>query len=141
MILVQAEQNARVFVAEMIDDAVVQTAITGAGIETHIGDADPTQHLGGNITAPGDVRVRPAFDLVQPHRSPNHVAVRWLAAQLLRQWRLPRLHQPGFPAHASSAYMTRKRRQTGRSRGPADATQRSGGTADADSTGVRHAFI
>jgi len=67
MILVQAEQNTRPLVAEVVDDAVVQPAVARAGVEADIGNAKAAQHLCGDVATPGDRLVRFAFDPIQLH--------------------------------------------------------------------------
>ena len=49
--LVQAEQHLRLLVAEIVDDAVVQAAIAGAGIERDIGNVERAQHVGDDVAA------------------------------------------------------------------------------------------
>ena len=49
--LVQAEQHLRLLVAEIIDDAVVQAAIAGAGIERDIGNVERAQRVGDDVAA------------------------------------------------------------------------------------------
>ena len=70
MILVQAKQNARPLIAEMVDEAVMQPAITRARVEADIANAQAAEHLRGNVAAPGDSLVRFSFDPVQLHHSP-----------------------------------------------------------------------
>src|SRR5262245_9416378 len=67
MVLVQAQQDARALVAEMVDDAVVQTAVARAGVEADIGHAKAAEHLGRDVAAPGDVLVRPSINSVELH--------------------------------------------------------------------------
>src|SRR5215469_8696521 len=69
MILMQAENDAGVFVAEMIDDAVVKAAIAGARIEADIADAEAPQHLGGDIAAPGHAAVGLSFQAIETHQA------------------------------------------------------------------------
>jgi hypothetical protein len=71
VILVQAYDDARSLVAEMIDQAVVQSAIARAGVEADIGDAEPAQHLRGDVAAPGDFVVGFPFNSIQVHLSPR----------------------------------------------------------------------
>ena len=49
--LVQAEQHLRPFVAEIIDEAVVQPAIAGPRIEGDIGDVGRAQRIGHDVAA------------------------------------------------------------------------------------------
>ncbi len=49
--LVQAEQHLRLRVAEVVDDAVVEAAIAGAGVERDIGDVEGAQRVGGDVAA------------------------------------------------------------------------------------------
>ena len=67
VVLVHAQQHAGGVVAEVVDEAVVQAAVAGAGIEADIGDAEAPQHLGGDVAAPGDGLVGGSFDPVQVH--------------------------------------------------------------------------
>src|SRR2546423_9378276 len=71
VILVQADDDAGVDVAEMIDQTVVEPAIARAGVEADIGDAEPAQHLRRDVAAPGYPVVRFSFDFIQVHRSPR----------------------------------------------------------------------
>jgi len=57
MLLVQAQDHLRVAIAEMIDQAVVESAIGGTGIEADIGNAQGAQHVGGDVAAPARRRV------------------------------------------------------------------------------------
>ena len=72
MILVQAQQDTRPFVAEVIDETVVEPAIARAGVEADIGNAQPAEHLCGDVAAPGHFLVRFSFDPVQLHLSPRY---------------------------------------------------------------------
>ena len=67
MVLVQAEDDAGILVAEMIDQAVVKAAIARAGIEADIADAETPQHLRGDIAAPGHAAVGVSFQSVETH--------------------------------------------------------------------------
>ena len=49
--LVQTEQHLRLFIAEVIDDAVVEAAIAGAWIERDVGHAGGAQGVGRDIAA------------------------------------------------------------------------------------------
>src|SRR5713226_3433641 len=71
MVLVQAQQDARLLVAEMVDDAVVQSTIARAGVEADIGNAKSAEHLGRNVAAPGDLFVGLSFNSVQLHLPPR----------------------------------------------------------------------
>src|ERR1700730_2278357 len=71
MVLVQTQQDTRPLVAEMIDDAVVQPAITRAGIQADIRDAEAAQHLSRTATAPGDDLVGLSFNAVELHPPPR----------------------------------------------------------------------
>ena len=57
MLFVQAEQDLGPFVAQVIDQAVMQPAVTCAGIERDEGDAEAAEHLRGDVAAPADARV------------------------------------------------------------------------------------
>jgi len=65
VVLVQAQEDAGLLVAEMIDDAVVQPAIARARIEADVADAAAAQHLRRDIAAPGHLVVGLSLDLVQ----------------------------------------------------------------------------
>ncbi len=67
MILVHAQDDAGILIAQMIDEAVVKTAIAGAGIEADVADAEPPQHLRGDIAAPRGARVRLSVQPVKTH--------------------------------------------------------------------------
>src|SRR5713101_9534668 len=81
MFFVQYEQNLRPLVAQIIDQAVVKTAITRSGHQGDEFDPELTQHLGNCITAPGHCDVfawlraldrfqcRPLLDVVASHAS------------------------------------------------------------------------
>ena len=49
--LVQAEQHLRPLIAEIIHQAVMQAAITGAGVERDIGDVERAQRIGHHVAA------------------------------------------------------------------------------------------
>ena len=70
MIFVQAEQNARPFIAEMVDEAVVQSAIARAGVEADIGNAQAAEHLRRDVAAPSDRLVGFSLNSIQLHRPP-----------------------------------------------------------------------
>src|SRR5260221_223532 len=55
--LVQTEQHLRLFVAEVIDDAVVQAAVARARIERQIRNVERTQHGSDRIAAPVFLRL------------------------------------------------------------------------------------
>ena len=63
MVLVHAKNNSWILISQMIDEAVVETAVARAGIEADIANAETPQHLRGDIAAPGDAAVRAAFQL------------------------------------------------------------------------------
>src|SRR5262249_2570435 len=67
VILVHAQQDRRHLVAEMIDEAVVQTAIAGARVEADIADAEAAQHLRGDVAAPADGFVDLALRRILKH--------------------------------------------------------------------------
>ena len=67
MVLVQAQDDAGILVAEMIDQAVVKPAIARAGVEADILDAETPQHLRGDIAAPGHAAVGVSFQSVETH--------------------------------------------------------------------------
>src|ERR1700761_8965575 len=67
MILVHAEDNSRVLVAEVIDQTVVKTAIARAGVEADIANAETPQHLRRDIAAPGHAAVGISLQLVETH--------------------------------------------------------------------------
>ena len=50
-LLVQAEQQLRPFVAEIVDQAVVQSAVARAGIDGDIGDVERAQRIGDDVAA------------------------------------------------------------------------------------------
>ena len=50
-LLVQAEQHLRPRIAEVIDQAVVQAAVAGAGVERDVGNVERAQRLGGDVAA------------------------------------------------------------------------------------------
>ncbi len=51
VLLVQAQQHLRALVAEVVDQAVVQSAKAGAGIDGDIGDVERAQRFGDSIAA------------------------------------------------------------------------------------------
>jgi len=67
MILVHAQDHARTLVAQMVDDGIVQTAVACAGVEAHIGELEPAQHLRGDVAAPPQFLVRLPLRLVPQH--------------------------------------------------------------------------
>ena len=67
MVLMQAEKNAGVLIAQMIDQGIVEAAIGGARIEADERDIEPAQHLRRDIAAPANRFVRRSLGLVQPH--------------------------------------------------------------------------
>ena len=67
MVLVQAQDDAGIFVAEMIDQAVVKAAIARAGVEADILDTETPQHLRRDIAAPGHAGVGVSFQSVETH--------------------------------------------------------------------------
>ena len=67
MVLVQAQDDAGILVAEMIDEAVVKAAIARAGVEADIRDAETPQHLRRDIAAPGHAAVGFSFQSVETH--------------------------------------------------------------------------
>ena len=73
MVLVQAEQHLRVFVAKIVDDGVVEPAIAGARIQRDVLDPEPAQHLGRDVAGPFHLPVaaqRGAVEILQHvHRS------------------------------------------------------------------------
>ena len=50
--LVQRQQHLRAFIAQPVDQAVMQAAIARAGIERHIGNVERAQQIGHGIAAP-----------------------------------------------------------------------------------------
>jgi hypothetical protein len=76
VLLVQAQQHLRPLVAELVDQAVVQPAIAGAGIERGVGQVQRAQHMCHHIAAPAAVRPRGQwpFDI---RRSERRVATRF----------------------------------------------------------------
>ena len=52
MLLMQHDEHLRLRIAQVIDQAVMQAAEAGAGIEQHIGDAQRPQQFGNHIAAP-----------------------------------------------------------------------------------------
>ena len=52
VLLVQAQQHLRVAVAEQVDEAVVQPAIGGAGVQRDIGQVELAQHQRDRVAAP-----------------------------------------------------------------------------------------
>ena len=52
VILVQAQQQLRVAVSEIVDQAVVKAAKAGTGVERDVLEVEPTQHLGRDVAAP-----------------------------------------------------------------------------------------
>src|SRR5580692_3029943 len=67
MVLVQAQDDAGILVAEMIDQAVVKAAIARARVEADILDAETPQHLRRNIAAPGHAAIGVSFQSVETH--------------------------------------------------------------------------
>ena len=69
VLLVQAQEHLRFGVAEQVDQAVVQAAIRGAGVERDIGQANLPEHQRHHIAAPviaGFVRQCRALDRAGP---------------------------------------------------------------------------
>ena len=72
VILMQAEQHLGVFVAEIVDDRIVEPAIAGAGVQRDVFDPEPAQHLGRDVAGPFHLAVsaqRGAVELQHVHRS------------------------------------------------------------------------
>ena len=72
VVLVQAEQHLRVFVAEIVHDRIVEPAIAGARVERDVFDAEPAQHLGRDVAGPFHLAVAAelrAVELQHVHRS------------------------------------------------------------------------
>ena len=67
MVFMQAQQHARIGIAQMVDDGIVQAAIAGAGVEAHIFKPEPAQHLRRHVRAPRHFKVRRAFWFVDIH--------------------------------------------------------------------------
>ena len=67
MILVQAQDDAGILVAQMIDQAVVKAPVARARIEADIAKPEPPQHLRRDIAAPGDAPIGFAFQPVETH--------------------------------------------------------------------------
>ncbi len=105
MVLVQAEQNAGLRVAEMVDQAVVQPAIARARVEADIGDAGAAQHLRGDVAAPGHLAVGLTRGLVDLHVLP-FVKMHRPGRTRLRQSCLPAPVPIGYPVARTSAYIS-----------------------------------
>src|SRR6185436_797289 len=58
------------FIAEMVDEAVVQSPIARAGVEADIGNAQAAEHLRRDVAAPSDRLVGFSLNSIQLHRSP-----------------------------------------------------------------------
>src|ERR1700686_4232074 len=71
MVLMQAQQDAGIFIAQMIDQAVMQPAVARARVEAEIADAATAQHLGRDVAAPSDLVVGFSFRLIQQHLLPS----------------------------------------------------------------------
>ncbi len=67
MIFVQAENDAGILVAEMVNQAVVKSAIARPWVEADKGDVKTAQHLRGDVTAPSDLVVGLSFNPIQLH--------------------------------------------------------------------------
>src|SRR5580658_6581134 len=67
MVLVHTENDSRILVAEMIDEAVMKSAIARARVKTDIANTEAPQHLRSDVTAPGDAAVGTAFQLIESH--------------------------------------------------------------------------
>src|SRR5579864_5099897 len=67
MILVQAQDDAGILVAEMVDQAVVEAAIARAGIEADVANAELPQHLRGDVAAPSHAAVGLSFHFIETH--------------------------------------------------------------------------
>ncbi len=97
VILVQAQQDARPLVAEVIDQAVVQPAIAGARIEADERDAEAAQHLRRDVAAPGHALVGFALRPVDLHRFPRE---KWSCGSVPHagqpQYRTRRLSRPAI---------------------------------------------
>jgi hypothetical protein len=70
MVFMQAQQDAGIFIAQMIDQAVMQPAIARARVEAEIADAAAAQHLGRDVAAPGNLVVGFSFRFIQQHLHP-----------------------------------------------------------------------
>ncbi len=64
MLLVQHQQHLRRTIAQVVDQAVVQAAIAGAGIERDVRDLQVAQHVGDDVAAPGLVGRRPGHGTI-----------------------------------------------------------------------------
>jgi hypothetical protein len=67
MIFVQANNDAGILVAEVVNQAIVKSAITRPRVEADERNIETPQHLRGDVASPSDLVVGLAFDLVQLH--------------------------------------------------------------------------
>ena len=67
MILVQAQQHAGIFIAQMVDEGIVQAAIAGTRIEAHIFEPEAPHHLRRNVAAKTDLVVDLSLRTIRPH--------------------------------------------------------------------------
>ena len=56
VLFVQADHHLRIVVAEIIDDAVVKSAIAGTGHQGDIFEVEPSGHFGNDVAAPLHLR-------------------------------------------------------------------------------------
>src|SRR5262245_32394336 len=67
MVLVQAEDDARIFIAEVVNDAVVESPVARPWVEADERNAKTAQHLRGDIAAPSDFVIGLPFNSVEFH--------------------------------------------------------------------------
>ncbi len=104
MVLMQAQQDAGIFIAQMIDQAVMQPAIARARVEAEIADAAAAQHLRRDVAAPGDLVVGLSFRLVQQHLHPlRPTRIRALQSRSRGRRRIQYVSARGATARAAQA--------------------------------------
>ena len=67
MVLMQADNDARILVPQMVDQTIVKPPIARPWVEADKWNSKPAQHLGGDIAAPSHLIVRLSYNLVQVH--------------------------------------------------------------------------
>ncbi len=72
VLLVQADEQLRITVAVVVDEAVVEASVAGAGNERDVGQAETAQQLCQRVAAPfhRDIAARDTFGIFCPHVGP-----------------------------------------------------------------------
>jgi hypothetical protein len=94
MVFVQAKDDAGILVAEVVNEAVVKSAIARAWVEANKRDVKSAEHLRGDVAAPRDLVVGFAFDLVQLHVVTRFLFVRCSSLTAVIQRRRWQTAQP-----------------------------------------------